>query len=81
MNNIGEGALKGSLIAAIPSVAYSMADRPAEGLLTMAIGGIAGATAAAMKRRKPTANRKGEFIDSHGKAVGFNEAANWDKDF
>jgi hypothetical protein len=80
MNNIGEGAVKGAAVAAIPALMYGAADRPAEGLLTMAIGGIAGATAAAMKRRKTSAPRKSEFYDAHGKAVGIEGAMNWDKD-
>ena len=83
MNKIGEGAVKGAALGTLPALAYSMADRPAEGLLTMGIAGIAGATAAAMKgarQRKTTADRKSEFYDAHGTAVGLEGAMNWDKD-
>lgn len=80
MSNPVEGGIKGALIAAAPSLMYSMADRPAEGLLTMAIGVGAGVTHSLMKnagRRETTANRKSEFYDAHGKAVGIEGAYKW----
>lgn len=71
-----EGAIKGATASLPISVGYGLAGNPGGGLMAIGAGAILGATVGAT-RRNPTANRKSEFYDAHGKAVGIEGAMKW----